>query len=74
MTSQTTPSISFSAEVRAQLGRQRKSATDLAAHIGVAPATLWRRLADDSPWPLDDAVLACDYLEVSLRSMLAVSA
>ena len=74
MTSQTSPSSGFSAEVRAQLGRQRKSASQLAAEIGISPATLYRRLNDDSPWPLDDAVIACQYLEVSLRSMLEVSA
>lgn len=71
MTSQTTPSSGFSAEVRAQLGRQRKTATDLAAEIGVSVATIHRRLADDSPWPLDDAVRTCAYFDVSLRSMLA---
>jgi DNA-binding Xre family transcriptional regulator len=74
MTGQTSPSSSFSAEVRAQLGRQRKSPSDLAAQIGISRATLHRRLTDDSPWPLDDAVIACQYLEVSLRSMLEVSA
>lgn len=74
MTSETTPSSSFSAEVRAQLGRQRKSASELASQIGISRATLHRRLSDDSPWPLDDAVIACEYLEVSLRSMLEVSA
>lgn len=74
MTSQTTPSSSFSAEVRAQLGRQRKSASDLAGQIGISPATLYRRLADESPWPLDDAVIACQYLDVPLRKMLEVSA
>lgn len=70
MTDQTTPSSSFSAEVRAQLGRQRKSAAGLAAQLNVAPGTLYRRLNDDSPWPLDDAVLTCQYLEVPLRQML----
>lgn len=70
MTSQTSPSSSFSAEVRAQLARQRKSPSDLAAEIGISRATLHRRLSDDSPWPLDDAVIACAYLEVPLRSML----
>jgi DNA-binding phage protein len=70
MTSQTTPSSAFSAEVRAQLARQRKSARALAEEIGISHATLYRRLNDESPWPFDDVMAVCLYLEVSLRSMV----
>jgi hypothetical protein len=46
------------------------SATELAAALGISVATVYRRLADDSPWPLDDAVRLCHFLNVPLRSML----
>lgn len=73
MTTTNTPSSSFSAEVRAQLGRQRKTTGDLAEAIGISRATLWRRLSEDSAWPLDDVVRTCAFFDVPLRSMLEVA-
>lgn len=59
----------FSAEVRAHLARRRLTVSDLATHLGVSEATVYRRLNQGHAWPLDEAVEAADFFGVPLTSM-----
>lgn len=70
MTSQTSPSSTFSAEVRAQLARQRRTADELAVVLGVHEVTVRRRLNDQGEWPLDDVMQTCQFLGTDLQEML----
>lgn len=64
------PSTAFSAEIRAFLARYRKTATDLALEVGVSEATIYRRLNEDSPWPLDEAIKAARWAGISIESLI----
>ena len=48
-------------EVRAELGRQRRSASWLAREVGLSQSTVSRRLTGELPFDLDqiEAVAAC---------------
>ena len=65
MTSQT-----FSDEVRGQLARQRRTVPDLALHLGVSAATVYRRLNHGHTWPLDEAAAAAEFLGVPLAVLM----
>lgn len=59
----------FSAEVRAELARNRKTATSLSALLGIHEATVYRRLNGESDWPLDDAMTVAAHLGVSMTRL-----
>lgn len=64
----------FSAEVRAELARNRTSATSLAPLLGVSESTVYRRLKGQSGWPLDDAMTVAFHLGVSLTRLTSEAA
>jgi len=59
-------------ELRALLGRRKMSATQLARHMGVSQAYIWRRLNGETAFDLDDlekiaSILAVDVLDLLPR-------
>jgi transcriptional regulator with XRE-family HTH domain len=61
----------FTAEVRAELARQRRTQRDLAAALEVDESTLGRWLTGRSDWPLSAALAAADWLGVKPSALLA---
>lgn len=56
----------FADEVRAELARQRRTATELALAIGTTQQTIGRRLNGATPFNAIEMVLASRFLGVSL--------
>lgn len=71
--SPTTYSDALAAEVRAGLGRAHLSQTDLAAAIGVSPATMSRKLTGQHPFNTDELERIAAHLRVSPSSLLAAA-
>lgn len=61
----------LAAEVRAEMGRQRKTSTDLAAVLGVTKATARTRLSGSQPLDVLELAQIADWLGVSPESLLA---
>lgn len=59
----------FSREVRAELARNRTTASSLASVLGVSEATVYRRLNGDSPWTLDEAMAVVAHLNIPLSRL-----
>lgn len=64
-------SETVAAEVRAELGRQQLSATELAARLGVTPMWLSRRLRGLTALTIDDTVRIAEALDVDPCRFLA---
>ena len=66
------PSLSeiVSAEIRAELARQRRSYRDLALVLEVAPSTISERMAGRYPWTLDEFEKTSKWLGVSLWELM----
>jgi len=58
------------AEIRAELARQNKSKTDLAAHIGLSTWTLRRRLEGVRPFYLEELQSIAQFLGLPLSELL----
>ena len=58
-------------EIRAELGRQGKNATQLAAATGISPATLSRRLQGKKPFFLEELEAIAQFLELPLSVFTA---
>lgn len=56
-------------EVRAELARQRKTQADLAAALGVTPATAARRLDGSSPFDVLELAKVANWLNVSVNDL-----
>ena len=54
----------LAAEVRAELARQKRTATEAAATIGVTPATMGRRLSGETPFNVIEIASICRWLGV----------
>lgn len=70
----TRPAERVAAEVRAELGRQRKSGSELAAALGMAQSTVSRRLLGEVPFDVDELHRIADYLGVPVSQFLGVAA
>lgn len=57
------------AEVRAALARQRKTQADLAAALGVTPATAARRLDGTSPFDVRELAIVANWLGVAISDL-----
>jgi transcriptional regulator with XRE-family HTH domain len=58
-------------EVRAELARQRKTAGDLAAALGVTPHTIGRRLSGETHFTIVEVAQIALFLGVPLRDLVA---
>ncbi len=58
------------AEVRAEMGRQRKSQDDLADVLGIARSVISLRLNGHRPFKLAEVELLADYFGVPLTSLI----
>jgi predicted DNA-binding transcriptional regulator AlpA len=65
------PSTAFSAEIRAYLARHKKNYAEIAHLLGVSEATIYRRLNENSTWPLDDAMAVAEWSGIPLSTLLA---
>ena len=59
----------FSAGLRVELAKRRIYISSLAAVLGVSVSTIYRRLAGETDWPLDDAIAIASHLGVSLTHL-----
>lgn len=57
-------------EVRAELARQRKSASDLAAALGITPHTAGRRLSGETPFDVVELARVATWLGVAMADLL----
>jgi DNA-binding phage protein len=69
----TTPTEAINAEIRAQLGRKRRTVSELAAHVGVSEATLYRRLNEGAGWTLEEISAAADFFKLTFWQFLQLS-
>lgn len=51
-------------EMRAELARQKRTATEAAATLGVTPATIGRRLSGETPFNVIEIASLCRWLGV----------
>lgn len=58
-------------EVRAEMARQRKSATDLAVALGVTPHTAGRKLNGDSTFSVWELARAAAWLGLTVGVLIA---
>jgi len=58
-------------EIRAELGRQNRSATQLAAATGISPATLSRRLQGKKPFYFEELEVIAQFLGLPLSELTA---
>lgn len=61
----------IAAEVRAELARQRKTAGDLAAALGITPHTAGRRLTGEVPFNVLEIEQIAAWLEVPSKQLYA---
>jgi lambda repressor-like predicted transcriptional regulator len=61
----------LAAEIRAELGRQNKSAAELSAGTGIRPDTLRRRLNGRYPLMAEELLVICTFLGVSIGDLTA---
>lgn len=59
------PSESIAAEVRAEMARQRRTSTDIAAEIGMSLTTFSRKLRGDYPFDVTELGRIAEALGVS---------
>lgn len=71
MTETTTLAEHVAAEIRAEMGRQRKRQAELAAHLGVTQASISKRLAGKQPFAIRDIERIADWLGVDVTQFLA---
>lgn len=57
-------------EVRAELAKQRRTATELAAVLGITPQTVGRRLSGETPFDVIELVSAAEWLGVDPRQFI----
>ncbi len=62
------------AEVRAELGRNRKKATDLAKHLNLSPQTALRRLSGESPFYAHELSEIATWLDIELDRLVKPNA
>jgi len=55
----------FNRQVKKSLAEQGKTKEQLAAHLGIRPSTVCRRLAGVRCWPIDDAHATARFLNMS---------
>lgn len=72
MTFRASPSyaVVVAAAVRAELARQQRTATDLAAVLGVTPHTAGRRLAGVTPFNVVEIMRIAAWLDVPTQTLL----
>jgi transcriptional regulator with XRE-family HTH domain len=58
------------AEIRAEMGRQRKSQDDLADVLGIARSVISLRLNGHRPFKLAEVELLADYFGVPITSLI----
>ena len=63
-----TPSKTLSAEIRGHLAKHRIARSELAGVLGISEMTLYRHLEEETPWPLDRALMACQWAGLSLET------
>lgn len=56
-------------EIRAEMGRQRKTTAGLAAVLGCSPGTATNRLADAYPFNLNELYAVCQWLDKPLADI-----
>lgn len=56
-------------EIRAELGRQRKTVRDLAKHLHMSEVTLWRRMTGVSEFRLDELASVADFFGLSVPEL-----
>lgn len=71
MINQATTSRRIADEVRAEMGRQRKSQADLARALGMHASTVSRRLDGSSAFDISELVTLAEWLGVSASTLLA---
>lgn len=59
-------------EIRALLARRKMSATQLARHMGISQAYIWRRLSGETAFDLDDLEKIAVILDVEVTNLLPV--
>ncbi|MCC4906927.1 helix-turn-helix transcriptional regulator [Microbacterium sp. cx-59] len=57
-------------EMRAELARQKRTASDLAAALGITPHTVGRRLNGDVPFNMIELATACRWLGIDLTEFV----
>lgn len=57
-------------EVRAELARQKRSARELAAVLGISEHTAGRRLNGETPFNMVELVTACTWLRMGLADLV----
>lgn len=57
-------------EMRAELARQKRTASDLAAALGITPHTVGRRLNGDVPFNMIELATACRWLGIDLSEFV----
>lgn len=57
------------AEVRAELGRHRKSATELSKVLSISPQTCGRRLSGETPFDVSELVKIADWLGIPMSRL-----
>lgn len=70
----TTPSALTGANIRAELARQGKSQTSLAAHLGITPSQVSKRLRGDIPLTVDHLAAAADFLDLPVATLIPFDA
>ncbi|WP_425837053.1 hypothetical protein [Microbacterium sp. PA5] len=60
-------------EIRAELARQKRTASDMAAVIGIAPHTAGRRLNGERPFNIVELAAVCRWLGVDMAGVVAKS-
>ncbi len=63
-----------SAEVRAAMGRQRRTQSQLAQHLGVSQVTVSRRLSGEVSFTVDELERVAAFLSVPLAELLTDAA
>jgi hypothetical protein len=66
-------SAQVAAEVRAELGRQRKTATELGAQLGLSVQSASRRLSGTGDFSLDEVELICGWLGLDVVDLMSRS-
>lgn len=62
------------AEVRAELGRHRKSASDLARALKISPQSIGRRLNGDQPFDVIELASIAAWLGIDVQRLMPVAA
>lgn len=68
-----TPTAAVNAEIRAQLARKQRTVQELATHVGLSEATLYRRLGDGSSWGLDEIADCADFFGMTFWQFMQLT-